>query len=304
MQEFPKGTISKDRYLAVYRSYYPRARNTDTYATMLFTAFDEDRDQLLNFREFLRVVGVSKGTDEKAKLELAFKAYNRNQADANLSRKELQNAVLAILNLVEVKENMDDKQDSDKHQATFDWAVKRLGYEDKNDISKKDFVKRCKGDPELYEFLGFHCVPKPNCSDGDLRGKDKYKISIKTGTEGKKLGISKAGTDANVYLILHGEKAHSESIQLQHSQTNKNMFEHGQTDVFTNFLPMLGKIKGATLWHTGDKNQGWFVESMTVTNETTNKTTQFPVQRWLDLDTHDKMTKVELKPNETPGYAR
>jgi Ca2+-binding EF-hand superfamily protein len=303
IHECPTGSISKDRYINLYRSYYPRARNSDTYAQMLFTAFDDDRDQALNFREFLRVVTVSQGTDEKAKLELAYKAYNRNQSDTNLSRKELQNAIMAILNLVEIQEDTDENNETDKRQATMEWAMKRLSLDEKNEITKKEFIRRCKGDPSLYEFLAFHCVPKPNCSDGDLRGKEKYKIAVKTGTEGKKLLLIKAsGTDANVYLILHGENANSDSIHLQNSQAHKDPFEHGHTDVFTQFLPSLGKIKGATLWHTGDKSQGWYVESLMITNESSNITTYFPVQRWLDADEHDKMTKVDLVPNQPPGY--
>ncbi|CAF2359800.1 unnamed protein product [Rotaria sp. Silwood2] len=304
IQECPTGNISKERYINLYRSYYPRARNSDTYAQMLFTAFDDDRDQALNFREFLRVVSVSQGTDEKAKLELAYKAYNRNQSDANLTRKEIQNAVMAILNLVENQDETDENNDTDKRQITIDWVMKRLGYDEKNDITKKEFIRRCKGDPNLYEFLAFHCVPKPNCPDGDLRGKEKYKIAVKTGTEGKRLVLLKAsGTDANVYLIIHGEKASSDSIQLQNSQTHKDPFEHGHTDVFTQFLPTLGQIKSATLWHTGDKSQGWYVENLTITNETLNIITFFPVQRWLDSDEYDKMTKIELIPNQPPGYA-
>jgi Ca2+-binding EF-hand superfamily protein len=305
MQECPTGNISKERYINLYRSYYPRARNADIYAQMLFTAFDDDRDQALNFREFLRVVTVSQGTDEKAKLELAYKAYNRNQSETNLSRKELQNAIIAILNLVETQDDTDENNDTDKRQRTIDWVMRRVGLDEKTEITKKEFIRRCKGDPNLYEFLAFHSVPKPNCSDGDLRGKEKYKIDVKTGTEGKKLMLLKAaGTDANVYLMLHGEKATSESILLQHSQTHKDPFEHGHTDVFTQFLPSLGKIKGATLWHTGDKSQGWYVEDIMITNETLNKSTYFPVQRWLDADGHDNKTKVELIPNQPPGYAQ
>ena len=305
MNECPTGSISKERYINLYRSYYPRARNADAYAQMLFTAFDDDRDQALNFREFLRVVTVSQGTDEKAKLELAYKAYNRNQSETNLSRKELQNAVQAILNLVETQDDTDENNDTDKRQRTVEWVMKRVGLDEKTEITKKEFIRRCKADPNLYEFLAFHSVPKPNCSDGDLRGKEKYKIDVKTGTEGKKLILLKAsGTDANVYLILHGEKASSDSILLQYSQTHKDPFEHGHTDVFTQFLPSLGKIKGATLWHTGDKSQGWYVEHIMITNETANTTTYFPVQRWLDADEHDRMTKVELVPNQPPGYAQ
>ena len=50
------------------------------------------------------------------------------------------------------------------------------------------------------------------------------------------------------------KKLNSDPIQLQNSQTHKDPFEHGHTDVFTQFLPSLGKIKSATLWHTGDKS--------------------------------------------------
>ena len=303
IQECPTGHISKERYINLYRSYYPRARNSDAYAQMLFLAFDDDRDQALNFREFLRVVTVSQGTDDKAKLELAYKAYNRNQSDANLSRKELQNAVTAILNLVDTHDDSEDHSQTDKRQTTIDWVMKRLGLDEKTEITKKEFLRRCKADPNVYEFLAFHCVPKPNCPDGDLRGKEKYKFAVATGSEGKRFILAKtAGTDANVYLILHGEKAQSESIQLQHSQTHKDPFENGNTDIFTHFLPPLGNIKGATLWHTGDKSQGWYVDNIMVTNETANSTTFFPVQRWLDGDEYDKKTKVDLIPNQPPGY--
>ena len=303
--ECPTGNISKERYMNLYRSYYPRARNSDTYAQMLFVAFDDDRDQALNFREFLRVVTVSQGTDEKAKLELAYKAYNRNQSDANLSRKELQNAITAILNLLETTDDGDENQGPDKRQATVEWAMKRLGLDEKSEITKKEFLRRCKGDPNLYEFLAFHCVPKPNCGDGDLRGKEKYKIVVQTGSEGKKFLLLKAsGTDANVYLILHGENLNCEPVHLQHSQTHKDPFESGHTDVFTQFLPALGSVQGATLWHTGDKSQGWYVEHLMITNESNNATTYFPVQRWLDADEYDKKTRVELVPNQPPGYAQ
>jgi Ca2+-binding EF-hand superfamily protein len=296
MHECPSGSLSKERYLHLYRSFYPRARNSDTYAQMFFTTFDEDRDQALNFREFLHIVSITQGTDEKAKLEIAYKAYNRNQLETNLSQKHFRNVLIAILDLVETQDDVDEEHQ--KRETVIEWAMKCLGLDEKNEISKKEFLRRCKDNPNLQEFLAFCCVPKPNCPDGNLRGKEKYQISIKTGTDGKKL----SGTNANVYIILHGEELQSEEIQLQHSHTHKNLFEHGHTDIFTQFLPALGEIKGVTLWHTGDKDQGWYVEDLSIKNESLNITTYFPVQRWLDADQCDNMTKVELIPNQPPGY--
>jgi Ca2+-binding EF-hand superfamily protein len=302
IHECPTGNITKERYINLYRSYYPRARNSDNYAQMFFTVFDDDRDQALNFREFLRIVSVTQGTDEKAKVEIAYQAYNRNQLETNLSRKHFQHAVISILDLVETK---DDNDEHKKREITIQWAMKCLGLDEKTEITKREFIRRCKDDTNLYEFLAFYCVPKPNCSDGDLHGKEKYKISIKTGTEGKTiLSIKSTNINGNVYLILHGENVNSEPIQLQHSHTHKHPFEHGHTDIFTEFLPALGEIKGATLWHTGDKQHAWYVEDLSVTNELFNTTTYFPIQRWLDADEYDKMTKIELIPNQPPGYAQ
>ena len=297
IHECPTGSLSKERYIHLYRSYYPRARNPDSYAHMFFTTFDDDRDQALNFREFLRIVAITHGNDEKAKIEIAYKAYNRNNSESNLSRKHFQNVLITILDLIETRDN-DEEEEQMKRESTIEWVMKCLGLDEKSDITKREFIRRCRDNRNLYELLAFSCVPKPNCSDGDLRGKEKYKITVQTGTNGKKF----SGTNANVYLVLHGENLDTEPIHLQHSQTHKNPFEHGHIDVFTEFLPSLGEIKGATLWHTGDKHQGWYVEDLTILNEKFNITTYFPIQRWLDEDSHDKMTKIELCPNNQPGY--
>lgn len=291
--ECPSGSFPKERYLQLYRSFYPRAKNPDAYAQMFFTTFDEDRDQALNFREFLRIVGITQGNDDKSKLEVAYKAYNRNHADTNLLRRHLLTAVQAIMDLIE-----DETSDENKRQTIVEWVMKSLNFDEKLEITKKDFLRRCRDNTNLADFLAFSSVPKPNCPDGDLRGKEKYKIAVQTGNESKKF----PGMNANVYLIIHGEQAESETIHLQSSHTHKDLFEQGHTDIFTEFLPNLGEIQRVTLWHTGDKNQGWYVEDVLITNETLNQTIHFPVLRWLDEDEYDKLTKIELIPNQAPGY--
>ncbi len=53
-----------------------------------------------------------------------------------------------------------------------------------------------------------------------------YNVFVYTGS---KWG---AGTDANVYLILHGSQEHTEKIFLRQSRTNKNPFERNACDEF------------------------------------------------------------------------
>ena len=54
----------------------------------------------------------------------------------------------------------------------------------------------------------------------------KYRVFVYTGS---KWG---AGTDANVYLILHGSQDRTEKIFLEESKTHKHKFERKKCDEF------------------------------------------------------------------------
>lgn len=54
-----------------------------------------------------------------------------------------------------------------------------------------------------------------------------YKVNVTTGD------VLKAGTDANVFLIIFGENGDSGEIALKDSETYKDKFERNHTDVFT-----------------------------------------------------------------------
>ena len=54
--------------------------------------------------------------------------------------------------------------------------------------------------------------------------KIKYVVTVITGRK------KYAGTDANVYLLIHGKNGQAREVQLD---DHKNNFESGMTDVFT-----------------------------------------------------------------------
>ena len=52
-----------------------------------------------------------------------------------------------------------------------------------------------------------------------------------------------SGTDANVFLIIFGENGDSGEIPLKNSETYKDKFERGHTDVFVfSDILSLGKV--------------------------------------------------------------
>lgn len=66
--------------------------------------------------------------------------------------------------------------------------------------------------------------------------KTSYHTRIKTGD------CFGAGTDANVFMKIFGEKGDSDKMQLNSSDNTKNKFERGQIDQFTHEFDDLGKV--------------------------------------------------------------
>jgi hypothetical protein len=87
---------------------------------------------------------------------------------------------------------------------------------------------------------------------------------------GSKLG---SGTDANVYLVIYGEKSETERIHLIRQTDGEKLFERGQTDVFKIKALNVGEIKKINISHDGKgAGSGWFLESVKIENTATKKT--------------------------------
>jgi len=63
-----------------------------------------------------------------------------------------------------------------------------------------------------------------------------YHLAIKTGDE------TNAGTDANVWVQVYGDKGDTGHVQLKKAGVMENLFERGQTDYFTLEAGDVGKV--------------------------------------------------------------
>ncbi len=113
--------------------------------------------------------------------------------------------------------------------------------------------------------------------DGKAAGVNivKYKVSVHTGD---KRG---AGTDANVFIILHGEKGDSGKRNLESSGNN---FERARIDTFGVEVIDIGELTKVTIGHDGSGfGSGWFLDNIVVRDQTLrNKEYKFQCGRWLD----------------------
>ena len=61
-----------------------------------------------------------------------------------------------------------------------------------------------------------------------------YTITLYTGN------VAESGTDANVFLRIYGMRRQTKMLALNKSLTNENMFQRGQTDIFSISSDSLG----------------------------------------------------------------
>ncbi|MER5385546.1 PLAT/LH2 domain-containing protein [Streptomyces sp. NPDC002688] len=111
-----------------------------------------------------------------------------------------------------------------------------------------------------------------------------YRVIVVTGT------ASGAGTDANVYLTILGEKADGTASSSGERQldTDRDNFEWGQVDVFSIESEDLGTLTSVTIRHDNSgARPGWFLDRVLVEDEESQARYVFPCNRWLARDEDD-----------------
>uniref|UniRef100_U3K2M7 Lipoxygenase homology PLAT domains 1 n=1 Tax=Ficedula albicollis TaxID=59894 RepID=U3K2M7_FICAL len=120
-----------------------------------------------------------------------------------------------------------------------------------------------------------------------------YTVKVKTGDK------KNAGTDANVFIILYGNKDDTGIVSLKASKTNKNKFERGKVDEFTVESVDIGDLKKIKIGHDNKGNStGWFLEWVEIDAPSLGQCLKFPCGRWLDKSEDDGATERIIFPAE------
>ncbi|XP_013416715.1 lipoxygenase homology domain-containing protein 1 isoform X2 [Lingula anatina] len=108
-----------------------------------------------------------------------------------------------------------------------------------------------------------------------------------------------AGTDANVYVVLYGEKDDTGQMFLKVSKTNKDKFERGKTDEFVIEAVDIGELKKIKIGHDNAGGGGaWFLERVEIDAPSLGRKWYFQCGRCLALDEDDGQIERELYPQE------
>uniref|UniRef100_A0A3Q2DDY8 Lipoxygenase homology PLAT domains 1b n=1 Tax=Cyprinodon variegatus TaxID=28743 RepID=A0A3Q2DDY8_CYPVA len=115
-----------------------------------------------------------------------------------------------------------------------------------------------------------------------------YTVKIKTGEK------KYAGTDANVFAILFGEKDDT-IINLKACKNYKNKFEQGMINEFTVEAVDLGELEKLRIGHD-NSSSGWFLDWVEVDAPSQGQRLRFPCGRWLDRGEDDGAIVRDLYP--------
>nr|XP_058131522.1 oxygen-regulated protein 1 isoform X2 [Dasypus novemcinctus] len=119
-----------------------------------------------------------------------------------------------------------------------------------------------------------------------------YEVHVATGE------LWNAGTVANVYISIYGEKGDTGSRQLFRSKNSFN-FLRGQTDTFFLEAVNLGDLYKIIIGHDGlGPGNGWFLDDVVVKDPTTSRDYTFLCHRWLDQGEEDGKIVRDLYAND------
>eukprot|EP00727_Mastigamoeba_balamuthi_P010665 m51a1_g6220 hypothetical protein (2032) ;mRNA; r:217273-223689 len=118
-------------------------------------------------------------------------------------------------------------------------------------------------------------------------GQKRYRVSVTTGDR------AGAGTDANVFVSLHG--ALGESGERQLTAGGGNLFERGRTDAFTLDSPDLGELQRVVIRHDNSGlGASWFLSRVVVRELASGAEWAFPCEQWLSSAEGDRQLLREL----------
>ncbi|XP_062987373.1 oxygen-regulated protein 1 [Elgaria multicarinata webbii] len=124
-----------------------------------------------------------------------------------------------------------------------------------------------------------------------------YEIHVVTGD------LWNAGTEADVYIAIYGDKGDTGSRQLLRSKKPRKYIK-GQTDIFSLEAVHLGNLHKIVIGHNGlGSGNGWFLEKIVIKDPITNSDYNFMCHRWLDQGEDDGKMVRELHAIDNHTFA-
>ncbi|KAH3900254.1 frequenin SCDLUD_003226 [Saccharomycodes ludwigii] len=152
LRDCPQGLLTREEFVKIYKQFFPFG-SPEEFANHVFDVFDKDKNDSIDFREFVTALSITSRGSLEEKLAWAFKLYDINH-DGKITYDEMLTIVTSIYKMIGsmVKLNEDE--------ATPELRVRKIfKIMDKNEdgfITLDEFKEGSKVDPSILSALNLY----------------------------------------------------------------------------------------------------------------------------------------------------
>lgn len=144
-QDYPHGYLTVDQFMEVYSNFYP-AGDASAFAENTFRVFDHNKDQKIDFREFVIGLNMSSRGSFEDKMKWIFQLYDINE-NGFISKDEM----LVIVKSIHLmcKGSSDDAE----AEKQVDKIYSKMDSDSDGQISMDEFLALASSDPTVSKIL-------------------------------------------------------------------------------------------------------------------------------------------------------
>lgn len=134
----------------MYRQLYPNSKS-DKFCARIFTIFDCNKDNFLDFYEFLRAIKMTMNGDVKEKLKCAFEIYDL-KGDGKIDRGEMKKILMHIYDMLGENHGRFGRN-SRIADKKVDVIFEKFDLNKDNSLTLDEFIQGCLKDEYLSQMM-------------------------------------------------------------------------------------------------------------------------------------------------------
>ena len=147
----------------MYRQLYPQSKS-DKFSVRIFSIFDEDGDDSLDFAEFMRAIRVTMDGNVQDKLKCAFAIYDL-KGDGKIDKKEMKKVLNQIYDMFG-EDSRTLRRRAKIADKKVDLIFDKFDVDGDNSLSLDEFVNGCLKDEHLKQILMASLMHETGGSNG------------------------------------------------------------------------------------------------------------------------------------------
>ncbi|XP_013779361.1 neuronal calcium sensor 2 isoform X1 [Limulus polyphemus] len=147
-QDCPDRKLSKEKFVEMYKMFFSSG-NPEKFCENVFRTFDVDKNDHIDFKEFLLAIGITSRGSSEEKLKWAFRMYDIN-GDGLIEKEEMTKIVQALYEML--GQGLEDMP-VDTPQERTALIFEKMDSNHDSRLSLEEFLNGCTEDPKLGRFL-------------------------------------------------------------------------------------------------------------------------------------------------------